>query len=112
MKAQFCLNKDEDGCIKLPSGLDGAIVPILFRVLQICTQKSSETGDLEDINAVLGSFILMPTQFNDDPGALNMKFHCINWYKLFCFLNTPNLFCYFFFKNMNMNFFCAGSGNL
>lgn len=70
-------NKD---CINFASIKSGASLPVLFKLLCICTLKKS--GSLEDINALLGFGIFMPEDFDmPEPTTADLMIHCINWFR-------------------------------
>ncbi|XP_033215963.1 Fanconi anemia group D2 protein isoform X2 [Belonocnema kinseyi] len=60
----------------------GGIVPILFRLLRMCTLRTSEDGSLEDINAILGTSLLVPKDLTSpEPHNLDYMIYCINWFR-------------------------------
>ena len=73
------LNEKYEFCVNLDTGNNALIAPALFRVLRICCLKTK--GDLEDIDAILGTPILFRhglTTTTSEDDANNLK-NCINW---------------------------------
>ena len=61
-------------------GSIGANVPIFFKLLRICMLRLS--GDLHDINAILGIPILMPRDIDvPEPITTDYMINCINWFR-------------------------------
>lgn len=59
---------------------NGPIAPILFRLLKTCCMKTSEYGELEAIDALLGCKMLMPQNFDiPEPPILDLIICGINW---------------------------------
>lgn len=85
MKVEYGLNplmhNEKEIIIYFGEGKFGGIVPVLFRLLRMCNARLSKNNDdLDNINALLGSSILVPTNFRE-PEAKNLDYmlYCINW---------------------------------
>lgn len=87
MKVEYGLNplmhNEKEIIIYFGEGKFGGIVPVLFRLLRMCNARLSKNNDdLDNINALLGSSILVPTNFRE-PEAKNLDYmlYCINWFR-------------------------------
>lgn len=66
--------------VNFGSGKSGAFIHVFFKLLRICNLRLND--NLESINAVLGSPILMPDDLDmPEPTTADYMIHCINWFR-------------------------------